>query len=195
MVAAMKLDVGAAMAILACSGAWAQSVLPALRIEPIGGGSVFFVKNTSSQPLTAFLIELVDYPGSSYSLFQDEIGVAPIAPGGEKRIQVGNMTVGAVPDYVKVQAAVYADGSTAGLPEKISLVIERRRATLKSVRETITRLQSGRAKEEIIAGLKGAGGNKVHADTAARLQNGSVEETLAWLRSWESALVASKPAL
>jgi len=35
--------------------------------------------------------------------------------GGEKRIQVENMTVGAVPDYVKMQAAIYADGSTAGV--------------------------------------------------------------------------------
>jgi hypothetical protein len=34
--------------------------LPELRTEPIGGGSVFFVKNTASAPLTAYLIELVD---------------------------------------------------------------------------------------------------------------------------------------
>jgi hypothetical protein len=114
----------AILPLLAMAAAAAQ--LPDLRIEPTAGGSIFYVKNSSTQPLTGWLIELVDYPGSSFSLWQDDPAV-PLAPGAEKRIPVTNMTVGAVPDYVKIQAAVYADGSTAGVPEKVTSLIERRR--------------------------------------------------------------------
>src|SRR5205823_6312458 len=92
--------------------------LPELRVEPTGGGSIFYVRNVASEPLTGFLIELVNYPGSSYSLWVDAVGGEAIAPGAEKRIPVTNMTVGAVPDYVKMQTAVYADGSSCGIPEK-----------------------------------------------------------------------------
>src|SRR5580698_458791 len=123
--------------------------LPELRTEPIGGGTVFFVKNTSSQPLTGYLIELVDYPGSSYSLWQDEISSEPVAPGAEKRIQVTNMTAGAVPDYMMIQAAIYADGSTAGVPEKVTQFIERRKAALATTRELIARIGKGATKAEL----------------------------------------------
>jgi hypothetical protein len=145
------------------------------------------VKNVASQPLTGYLIELVDYPGSQYSLWQDD-AIEPIAPGQEKRIQVGNMTVGAVPDYVKIQAAIYADGSTAGIPEKVAQFKERRRQTLQTVRDTIARLQKGTPKDTLLADLKQQSGYKVLTDTAAYLANHSVEETLVWLRSWEKAL-------
>src|SRR5208337_3305065 len=80
----------------------AQMPLPELRTEPTAGGSIFYIRNNSPQPLNAYLIELVDYPGSSYALWQDETVAEPIPPQGEKRIQVANMTVGAVPDYVKM---------------------------------------------------------------------------------------------
>ena len=115
--------------LFAVGGAQAQA-LPELRTEPTTGGSIFYVKNVASQPVTAFLIELVNYPGSYYSLWQDEAAHELIAPGAEKRIPVNNMTVGAVPDYVKLQAAVFADGSTAGIPEKVTQIVERRRYIL-----------------------------------------------------------------
>src|SRR5258708_16196535 len=114
---------------LALPAVAAEVSLPELRIEATTGGSIFYVKNVSSQPLTAWLIELVDYPGSSYSLWQDDVS-EPIVPGVEKRIPVSNMTVGAVPDYVTIQAAIYADGATSGVPEKVTQCIERRRAVL-----------------------------------------------------------------
>jgi hypothetical protein len=199
MVADMKLKTFPCLASLIALAACAQSPLPQLRIEPIGGGSVFFVKNVASQPLTAYLIELVDYPGSSYALAQDEIGANPIPPNTEKRIQVSNMTVGAVPDYVKVQAAIYADGTTAGTPEKIRQLIDRRRETLQAVRATIDQLQKAQEantpKEQLIATLKQALGNRVLKDTAARIEKQSVQETLAELRALESALKASRPPL
>src|SRR5882724_13637759 len=109
--------------------ALAETPLPELKVDATAGGSVLFIRNPTQVPLTAYLIELVDYPGSAYSLWQDELlGGEPIAPGVEKRIQITNMTVGAVPDYVKMRAAVYADGSTAGITEKIALIIGRRKA-------------------------------------------------------------------
>jgi hypothetical protein len=118
----------------------AAAGLPNLRTEPIGGGTVFFVKNTSSQPLTAYLIELVGYPGSSYYLWQEDI-LDPIAPGAEKRIQVTNMTAGAVPDYMKIMGAVYADGSLAG--DKGGQIVERRKAVLTTARELIQKMEKG----------------------------------------------------
>jgi hypothetical protein len=189
----------------------AAAQLPELRTEPIGGGSVFFVKNTSSQPLTAYLIELVDYPGSSYLLWIDE-PADPVAPGIEKRIQVANMTAGAVPDYMKIQAAIYADGSTAGVPEKVTQFIERRKAVLATTRELIGRIEKGATKADLkkwADSLEPVGKVKPHSqpvinetaarnlvnETAIKLASHSGEETLASLRASEKALAASKPAL
>ena len=115
------------LALLLVFSAEAQSPLTELRTEPTDGGSIFHIHNTGSQPLTGYLIELVNYPGSSYSLWQDEIASQPIPPGGDMQIRVANMTVGAVPDYVKLQAAIYADGSSSGIPEKVTQFIGRRR--------------------------------------------------------------------
>src|SRR5258708_6623324 len=125
----MQLRRFATALLLALSASAASPPLPELRVEATTGGSIFYVRNIGSQPLTAYLIELVNYPGSSYSLWQDEVGAEPILPGGEKRLPVTNMTVGAVPDYVKVQAALYADGTSSGIPEKVAQFIERRRST------------------------------------------------------------------
>src|SRR5215212_684264 len=116
--------------LLPLSALAAQPPLPDLRVEAAPGGSVFFVRNAHSQPLTAFIIELVDYPGSSYILWQDDLLTGPLAAGAEKRIPVSSMTVGAVPDYVKIRAAVYADGTSAGIPEKVAHLLDRRRVML-----------------------------------------------------------------
>jgi hypothetical protein len=185
--------------------------LPELRTEPIGGGTVFFVKNVSAQPLVGYLIELVDYPGSSFMLWQDE-PAAPIAPGAEKRIQVTDMTAGAVPDYMKIQAAVFADGSTAGVPERITQFMERRRFVLETTRELIRRLEKGATKADLkqwadslqpvgkvkptsqpVINQKAA--RSLVSETAARLDAHSVDEILGGLRASEKALAASKPAL
>ena len=216
----MSLKLIAATLLMALPAASADTPLPGLRIEPKAGGSIFFVKNVSSQPLTAYLVELVDYPGSSFSLWQDDIGSAVIAPGAEKRIEVANMTVGAVPDYVKMQAAVYADGTTAGIPEKVKQLIERRHAMLETARDLIRRLENakegGLPRETLIANLKTVAdlldvriktagkspfavyqtaSNKLIRDTATRLETFSIDDTLAELKTWEKAVADSKPAL
>src|SRR6266853_46119 len=110
----------------------AQAPLPELRVEPAGGGSVMHVRNVYSQPLTAFLVELVGYPGSSFTYWHEAMGSDAIPAAAEKTFRVQNMLIGAAPDYVKMQAALYADGSSSGVPEKIAQLIARRSATLKT---------------------------------------------------------------
>ncbi len=191
---------------------FAAQPLPELRTGPITGGSVFRVKNTGTQPVTAFLIELVNYPGSYYSLWQDEGGGEIIAPGAEKRIQVTNMTVGAVPDYVKLQAALFADGSSAGVPEKVTQTVERRRSVLATTRELIARIEKGatasdlkqwaeslraarRADPTAQTTINQAAAHGTISDAAAWLENHSAAETIARLRAAERTLAASKPTL
>jgi hypothetical protein len=209
----------AAVLLAALPAITAEMPLPGLRIEPTGGGSIFYIKNNAPAALTAYLIELVDYPGSSYSFWQDETTAEPIPPQGEKRIQVANMTVGAVPDYVKMQAAVYAGGSTAGVPEKVTQLVERRRAMLDTLRQVIARIEKAQSdampKPVLVADLKkwadtmqpqgkanrnspavvnqsAAGG--VIARAAGKLDAQSEEETLGVLRTLERLLAGNIPA-
>jgi hypothetical protein len=202
----------AAVLLLALPAIAAETALPELRIEPTAGGSVFYVKNNSPEPLKAFLIELVDYPGSSYSFWQDETVAEPIPPQGVQRIQVANMTVGAVPDYVKMRAALYAGGASAGVPEKVAQLLDRRRAMLETIRELCVRVEKAQAagtpKSDFLASLKqwadtlqpaGKGNRNSQAainqaasrgvvlGTAAGLDARSFAESLALLRTWERA--------
>jgi hypothetical protein len=190
--------------LLALSASAAPPPLPELRTEPTAGGSIFYVRNVGSQPLTAWLIELLNYPGSSYSLWMDEIASEPLLPGVEKRIPVSNMTVGAAPDYVKMQAALYADGTSSGIPEKVAQFIERRRFLLETTRELIRRLEKGQTAADLRqwaeslqppAKTKGninqTAARSLIAETAARFD----DDTLNRLRKAERALAASKPAL
>jgi hypothetical protein len=189
----------------------AQAPLPELKTEATDGGSLFIVKNTGGQPLTGYLIELVNYPGSFYQLWADETTGAPLAPGAEKRIPVKNMTVGAAPEYVKLLVAAYADGTTAGPAERVAQMAERRKALLETTRELIRRLEKGtkpavvgelkaweesvpaptrgnRAKQE---GINSAAAKGQIAETASRVEGGTLEEALQRLRAQEKALAAS----
>jgi hypothetical protein len=206
----------AAVFLLVLPAIAAEMPLPELRIEPTGGGSIFYIKNTSALPLAAYLIELVGYPGSSYSFWQDETVADAIPPNAEKRMQVSNMTVGAVPDYVKMQAAVYAGGASAGIAEKIVQLRERRRAMLDTVRELIGRIEKAQsektAKSDLIAALKqsadamqssGKGNRNSQAAinqaasrdvilvTNVRIGMQSPADALIALRTWERALSAN----
>lgn len=200
----------AILVMLALRGVAAQ--LPELRIEPTAGGSILIVKNAVTQPLTAFLIELVDYPGSSYSYWQDDVA-APLAPGAERRIQITNMTVGAVPDYVKMQGAIYADGATAGIPEKVTSLVDRRRFLLETTRELIRRLEKTSDPAALDAGLREwmsslqpgrrvsqatinqNAGRGLIQDALSRLKTSPPAEVLSGLKTSERLLAASKPVL
>jgi hypothetical protein len=179
----------------------AQSTLPALRLEAVDTGSLLFVRNRASQPLTAFLIELVDYPGSSFTYHYDELADG-IAPDAEKRISISNMLPGAVPDYVKMQAAIFADGTTAGAPGKVAVLVERRRGVLLATREAIRLLATGAEKGAAIAELRKwadsartASARAVAGDAIRRLERGTVAEELERLRRSETLLAESKPRL
>src|SRR5687767_15729559 len=114
-------------AILLLASLAAAAELPKLRIEPAAAGSIIYVKNESPVALTAWLIELVDYPGSSFSFWQDE-SANPIPLGGEKLVPVSSMMNGAVPEHVKMQAARFADGSSRGVTQNVAQLQQRKRA-------------------------------------------------------------------
>lgn len=206
---------------LSATVAMAQAPLPELRVEPATGASILFITDPASQPpLTAFLVELVHYPGSYYQLWEDDITAQPIAPGVEKRIPISNMTVGAVPNYVKLTAALYADGTSSGVPEKVTQLIERRRATFQTTRELIARLEKARTAgtsasvaaadlkqwaDSLPALTKGtqnsqpainqSAAKSLIGETAARLDGHSLDDAISTLHAAEAALAASKPPL
>jgi hypothetical protein len=114
--------------------------LPELKVEATDGGSAIVIRNNHpSQALTAYLIELVDYPGSSFALSQDELaqGGEPLEAGKQRRLPIANMTVGAAGEYVKMQAALFADGSAAGIPEKVDQLRARRKVLHSLIREIL----------------------------------------------------------
>ena len=211
-----RLAAIAALAVPLC----AQPPLPDLKTEATDAGSVFHVRNVASQPLTGYLIELVDYPGSSYALWQDEAAGQPVPPGGEKIIPITNMTVGAAPEYVKLRAAIYADGTSSGIAAKVEQFIARRRAVLATTRELVSRLEkaksAGADKAAVTGGLKqwagsipaptratrnsqeainNAAARTLILETAAQLDSDAPEEVLMRLRATERALASSRPAL
>ena len=207
--------------VMAFTLAAEQTPLPGLRVEPVSGGTNFYVKNTAAQPLIAFILELDGYPGSSYVLVQDESSAVPIAPGDERRIQTSNMTPGAVPDYMKLQAAIYADGTSAGQPEKVAQLIEHRRAMLETTRGLIERIENTRKAAKATSTDKAAlaaelrqwsgsipeparrertrptGINQIDSKNliervAKQLESSSLDDVLAGLRASERALAAGK---
>jgi hypothetical protein len=185
-----RIGIGLVVAQCAC----AQGTLPELRIEAVAAGSVLCVRNTSKQPLTAFLIELVGYPGSSYAYWFDD-PAEPVAAGSEKRIPVTNMLVGAAPDYVKMQGSIYADGGTAGAPQKVEQLLARRRAVLDTTRELIGRLEHGATAADLkqwAGGVKPPARNVIEG-AAAELDRRPVAEVLEKLRGTERALIEAKP--
>lgn len=200
----------------------ADAPIPALRVEAEanGSGSVFNVKNTYSQPLTALFIELVDFPSDTYAFTRDELGAGAIAAGTEKTIRVANPTPGTAPANVKVTAAVYADGETAGAPDKVKHILNLRKGRLENTREMIQRIEKdqkeGKDKDAIVADLrqwattivpppppdmqpitdpaKTVKRNMI-ALAASNIAKAGVDGVLTGLKKTEGELAASKPGL
>jgi hypothetical protein len=212
----------AATLLLALPILASDAPLPELKVEPIPAGSTLTVKNSYSQPLAAFVIELVDYPGSSFSFVHDELGSASVPAGGEKKINVTNMTVGAVPEHVKLLAAIYMDGASAGAPEKLKEIMGRRKMRLDTARELIQRIEKAQAdkkeKDAVVAELREWGNSLVPVaklgalrpatvdpakaaariiilTAAAKINTQGIDVELTELKKTEAELAASKPAL
>ena len=188
----------------------ADPPLPGLRVEPAPKGSVIYIRNVYTQPLTGFLVELVDYPGSSFSHSEDNVSGEGIPAGVEKAYPVTSMLVGAVsPEYMKVQAALYADGSAGGDPAKIKLLLARRSSRLETARELIRRIEtaqsSGSSKSAIVDSLKQwseslepfkqAIQRSVIAHAIRDLEQQSIEAALSSLKHTEQTIASSKPTL
>ena len=203
-------NLAVATLVLALSPLAAESPLPGLRVEATSGGTIFYVKNTAPQPLTVYLLELVGYPGSAFAMLQDEVTSEPLPPGAEKKLTTTNMTPGAAPDYMKITAALYADGSSAGAPEKVAELKQHRRVMLETTRDLARRIQkAGTAKAAAIADLKqwaesipspvrrtrykAEGMNQADTralieSTAVKLDSGNIADVLSGLQSMERAL-------
>ncbi len=185
--------------------------LPVLKIEATDGGSLFRIRNNSTAPLSAFIIELVGYPGSYYISCHDFLLETPVAPGAEKKIPTTNMTIGAAPEYVKLQAAVYADSSTAGTPEKVALILDARRAALATAREWIAKgpdttavalrqaaeplVVTGRERRNAQLVVTRAASRALLEATAKWMDAHPGQSLLKYLKTIEKTLAESKPAL
>jgi hypothetical protein len=135
---------------------WAiEPRLPEIRIEPKVGGWVVYIRNPTAQPLTAVCLAAVEHP-----FWEDEIR-EPIPPNGEKRIEFDH------PGAVTVQAAIYADGTTAGDTKIVGQFLETRRFTLNTARDLVKTLQKAQKLNTPKATV--AGDLKIQADTL-RLQ-------------------------
>jgi hypothetical protein len=131
---------------------WAiEPRLPEIRIEPKVGGSVIYIRNPTTQPLTAICLAVTERP-----FWEDEIR-EPIPPNGEKRIEFDH------PGTVTVQAAIYADGTTAGDKTLVGPLLEIRRLTLTKARDLIKALQKAQQLNTPKATV--VGDLKIQADT------------------------------
>ena len=122
--------------------------LPAFRIEVDGDGCRAYIRNVHSSPLSAYWLEQVGYPGTRWRSWSDALvgrsdamGAGALAPGIEKNFWFKNQTVCSSPDYVKMLAAVYEDGTSAGSAEKVKHVIDTRRQKLIDTRAALAELQ------------------------------------------------------
>jgi hypothetical protein len=183
----------------------AQTACPEVKAEPVENGSLIYLRHNEAQPLTGFLIEIVDYPGNRFVYMKDELFGASLAAGEERRIVVNSLMPGTVTDYLKVTAAVYADGATCGKAEKVKLIIDARRQQRELNREIISRIRkavsAGDSTESLTTGLTGWAlststvSSAVIARVVEQLKRTSTGKVLGALDMVEQTLAASKPPL
>jgi hypothetical protein len=181
------------------------AVCPEVNAEPTEGGSVIRIRHKESHPLTAFLVEIVDYPGNHFTYMEDSLVRGKTAANAEKQVLVQSLMPGTVPEYLKVTSAVYEDGSTCGAVEKLKVLVDARRSELAFTRELIARIEKGLsdgvAPAELANGVAEFGRSRprsssaVVSDVADELKRRPAAEILAGLRAVEKILVTSKPSL
>jgi hypothetical protein len=179
-----------------------EAPLPALRVEAMPAGSILHIRNAHTAPLSAFLVRMVDYPGGRFEYFHDNVHGEAIAPGTERHFEVRSMLAGVAPDYLKLQAAIYADGSTAGGAGEVAELIASRRERLRAFREAIQLLDAakrkGQSAEQVIAELEKwrlSPAYQVLFVTIRRLREEGLDRALEHLAEAERALTVSKPPL
>jgi hypothetical protein len=183
----------------------AGSPCPGVKAEPTDNGSLIRIRHSEAQPLTAFLVEIVDYPGNRFAYLGDELFREGIAAGEEKRIAVTSLMPGTVPDYLRMTAGVYKNGVTCGAPDKVKLIIDARRQNLQLTRDIIGRIEKSvsarEPRDNLIAQLAewaraaSPTSSAVITHAASELKRRTPEEALEALRTVERTLAASKPSL
>jgi hypothetical protein len=178
---------------------------PEVNAEPFKDGSLIRIRHDQPQVLTAFLIEIVDYPGNRFAHLEDELFRDSIPAGKERRLVVSSLMPGTVPDYLKVTAAIYGDGTVCGTLEKVKLILDARRENLQQTREIIGRIQKAQTSQgstasltaELRARAQSASPSVkgVFSHVADQLDRVSLHEVLRSLRVVEQTLAASKPSL
>jgi hypothetical protein len=178
---------------------------PEVTAEPIEGGSLIRVRHNEKQSLTAFVVEIVDYPGNHFVFMEDELFHGSIAAGKEKRVVVTTLMPGTVPDYLKTTAAIYEDGASCGAADKVKMILDARRKHLKFTRELISRIEKGLSAGDSIEDLAtqlakwarstSATSGAVITHAVNELKSRSPDEVLGALRLVDRILAGSKPAL
>lgn len=191
--------------LLAVAFASAAAPCPEVKAEPAPEGSRIHIQNTAAHPITAFVIEIVDYPGNQFAYRKDELFGAAIAPASERIITVGTLMPGTVPDYLKMTGAVFANGDICGDSQKVKPILDLRRENLKLSRDLISRVEKAKAAQqapdklaaELVESARSAkeGPSGVINHIASFLKRGSYDDVLAALRTTEQILAASKPVL
>lgn len=126
-----------------------------------GGGLTFSLQNSSSRSVTAYIL-LVKMPGlvAQTARFVDSIYALHMSSVQEGWMagpnQTGNYVV--IPDVAAVRvpaptevsllAVLFDDGSSAGDPMWVSIMVERRKARLQVLRDTVKMLQAAQANNQ-----------------------------------------------
>ena len=134
------------------------------------GGLTFSLQNKSPRSITAYVL-LVRMPGlvSQTPRIVDSVYALHMSPVQQAQMAAANATGSYVvirdvaagrapaPTEVSLLAVLFDDGSSAGDPTWVSILVERRKARLQVLRDTVNMLQAAQANNEpdrLSAGLQ-----------------------------------------
>lgn len=179
-----------------------EAPLPELHVEAVPAGSILRVRNIHSEPLAACFVRMVDYPGGRFEFLHDSLELEAIPAGGERRFEVTSMLAGVAADYLRVVAAVYLDGTVTGGAPEIARILAARRERLKSFREALQCIETGKRKgaseQEVRSNLARVAEASTARDLSIllnRLKEESLDRVAAHVSAAEQALASSKPPL
>ena len=129
-------------------GVCAQQHAFQLDLQPdTGSGPHFVVTNLCAEPLTAFYLETTSSADGRPTGGQlwDALTLhrSPIAKDGTMSQSLGHVVGQPFSDKIEISAAIWADGSTYGDPERLKLILSIRVSDLQSYERAISDLQKG----------------------------------------------------